>query len=102
MFYNSYMKPFVSNSTGLLLAGSLGELGVLFRHERKALGMTQTDVADKAGCRRQTIADLEAGQSVSTMTLFNALAAIGKQLQVCALGIDLENVRAFLGPDWED
>lgn len=64
--------------------------------------MTQTDVAKKAGCRRQTIADIEAGNSVTTLTFFNALLAIQKQVQVCALGIDLENIRSYLGPDWDE
>ena len=83
------------------MVSSLAEFGVTYRRERQALGLTQSDVAQKAGCRRQTIADMETGKSVTTLTLFNALGAIGKQLQVCALGLDLENVRDFLGPDWE-
>lgn len=88
--------------TGLLTASSLAEFGELFRRERKALGMTQSDVAKKANCRRQTIADIEAGKSVTTLTFFNAILAIQKQIQLVSLGIDLENVRALLGPDWEE
>ncbi|KJS73823.1 MAG: hypothetical protein JM57_04100 [Comamonadaceae bacterium BICA1-1] len=88
--------------TGLQTASSLAEFGELFRRERKALGMTQTDVAKKASCRRQTIADIEAGKSVTTLTFFNAILSIQKQVQLCSLGLDLENVRAFLGPDWEN
>jgi transcriptional regulator with XRE-family HTH domain len=87
---------------GLQAASSLAEFGEMFRRERKALGMTQSDVAKKANCRRQTIADIEAGRSVTTLTFFNAIASIRKQVQLCALGLDLENIRAFLGPDWED
>ncbi|MDO8274398.1 MAG: helix-turn-helix transcriptional regulator [Serpentinimonas sp.] len=88
--------------TGLQTAASLAEFGELFRRERKALGMTQSDVAKKANCRRQTIADIEAGKSVTTLTFFNAILSIQKQVQLCSLGLDLENVRAFLGPDWEN
>ncbi|MES2946775.1 MAG: helix-turn-helix transcriptional regulator [Pseudomonadota bacterium] len=94
MFNNQATNP------GLPLASSLAEFGAIYRRERQALGLTQSDVAQKVGCRRQTIADMEAGRSVTTLTLFNALGAIGKQLQVCALGLDLENVRDLLGPDW--
>ncbi|MEY2661187.1 MAG: Helix-turn-helix domain [Pseudomonadota bacterium] len=86
----------------LKTASSLAEFGALFRQERKALGMTQSDVAKKAGCRRQTIADIEVGKSVTTLTFFNAILSIQKQVQLCSLGIDLDNVRALLGPDWED
>jgi DNA-binding XRE family transcriptional regulator len=86
----------------LPLANSPAELGKIFRRERKALGLTQSDVASKVGCRRQTIADLEVGKNVTTLVLFKALGVIGKQLQVCALGLDLENVREFLGADWEE
>jgi transcriptional regulator with XRE-family HTH domain len=86
----------------LPFANSPAELGEIYRRERKALGLTQSDVASKVGCRRQTIADLEAGKNVTTLVLFKALGVIGKQLQVCALGLDLENVRDFLGADWEE
>jgi transcriptional regulator with XRE-family HTH domain len=88
--------------SNLAFANSPAELGEIFRRERKALGFTQSDVASKVGCRRQTIADLEAGKNVTTLVLFKALGAISKQVQVCALGLDLENVRDFLGTDWEE
>jgi len=87
--------------TGLQTASSLAEFGELFRRERKALGMTQSDVAKKANCRRQTIADIEAGKSVTTLTFFNAILSIQKQVQLCSLGLDLENVKDFIGQDWE-
>jgi 2-keto-3-deoxy-6-phosphogluconate aldolase len=42
-------------------------------------------------------------KNISSLIVFNALSVIGKQIQVCAKGgIDLENVRDFLGPDWDD
>jgi transcriptional regulator with XRE-family HTH domain len=88
--------------SNLPLANSPAELGEIFRRERKALGLTQSDVASKVGCRRQTIADLEAGKNVTTLVLFKALGAISKQVQLCALGLDLENVRDFLGVEWEE
>ena len=87
---------------GLQTSASLAEFGEAFRRERKALGMTQSDVAKKANCRRQTIADIEAGKSVTTLTFFNAILAIQKQVQLCSLGLDLENIPAYLGPDWDE
>jgi len=89
-------------SNELQTAASLADFGEMFRRERKALGMSQSDVAKKASCRRQTIADIEAGKSVTTLTFFNAIQAIQKQIQLCSTGVDLENIRAFLGPDWEE
>jgi HTH-type transcriptional regulator / antitoxin HipB len=85
----------------LTFAGSTAKLGDIFRAERKARGLTQAQVAQMAGCRRQTIIDLESGKSVTTQVLFGALAAIGKQLQLSSVRVDLENVRALLGPDWD-
>jgi DNA-binding XRE family transcriptional regulator len=94
--------PTAPDAAPSTFATSLAEFGAIFRRERRAVGMTQADVAKKAGCRRQTIADMEAGKSVTTFTCFSALAAIGKQVQVRALGLELEHVRDWLGPDWED
>lgn len=36
------------------------------------------------------------------LTLFNAIQAIEKQMQLVTLQVDLDNVRAVLGPDWGD
>jgi transcriptional regulator with XRE-family HTH domain len=90
------------SATYLMFASSTAKLGAAFRAERKARGLTQAEVAQSAGCRRQTIVDLESGKSVTTQVLFRALNAIGKQLQLTSVRVDLENVRALLGPDWED
>ena len=58
------------------------DLGRAFKAERRALRMTQAAVAQAAGYRRETILELEAGRSVSTQTLFAALAALGKGLRM--------------------
>lgn len=58
------------------------DLGRAFRAERRALRMTQAALAKAIGYRRQTIVDLEAGKNVSTQTLFAALAALGKGLDI--------------------
>lgn len=77
------------------------DLGKMLRDNRKALGKTQEQIANMIGCRRQTIGDLEAGKNVEIYTLMDALAALGKGLQIVPLEIpafeDLEEF--FCDPD---
>ena len=61
---------------------SARELGIAFRAERKALGYTQQQVADKCRFRRATIAEIEAGKNVQIFTLMTALTALGKGLAI--------------------
>lgn len=68
------------------------ELGAEIRAERKACRRTQLWVADRVGCRRQTIADLEAGRNVELGILFGALSALGKALAVIDARIELERL----------
>ncbi|MEH6664033.1 MAG: helix-turn-helix transcriptional regulator [Brevundimonas sp.] len=60
---------------------SVEDLGPLVRARRRALGLTQQDLADAAGTGRRFISELEAGK---------ATVEFGKVLQVCrSLGLDL-------------
>jgi transcriptional regulator with XRE-family HTH domain len=61
---------------------SARELGSAFRAERKALGFTQQQVADKCRFRRATISEIEAGKNVELFTLMTALTALGKGLSI--------------------
>lgn len=61
---------------------SARELGAAFRAERKALGYTQQQVAEKCRFRRATIAEIEAGKNVEIFTLMTALTALGKGLLI--------------------
>lgn len=70
----------ISNIVNRLL--NAHELGLQVRAERKARKRTQAWVAERVGCRRQTIADLEAGRNVSTFVLLSTLSALGKALAV--------------------
>ena len=63
-------------------ASSPLEFGAIYRAERKALGKTLADIAKAVGCRRQTIADIEAGKNVGMLTVFMALAALGKCVEM--------------------
>lgn len=56
-------------------------------------------VADRVGCRRQTIGDLEAGRNVSLYTVFAALAALDKGLEIIDSRIDMDHIKAFLDDD---
>ena len=68
------------------------DLGALIRAERKARGRSQEWIAERVGCRRQTIADLEAGRNVALNVVMGTLAALGKGLAVVDARVDLENL----------
>jgi len=58
------------------------DLGERIRWERKAQARTQSWVASVVGCRRQTIADLEAGRNVGITQLVRTTSALGKALAI--------------------
>lgn len=78
------------------------DLGRAFKAERRALGKTQQDIADRTHYRRQTIVDLEAGRNVSLHTLFAALAALGKGLVIVDTRLDLDQLQRMFGNDDEN
>ena len=78
------------------------DLGALIRAERKARGRSQEWIAERVGCRRQTIADLEAGRNVALNVLVGALAALGKGLAVVDARIDLEHLAEIFSDDADE
>jgi HTH-type transcriptional regulator/antitoxin HipB len=78
------------------------ELGALVRAERKARGRSQEWIAERVGCRRQTIADLEVGRNVALNILVGALAALGKGLAVVDVHIDLEHLAEIFSDDTDE
>lgn len=92
---------YIANMPGLANLNSL-MFGRAYRAERRALGKTQQEVADLAECRRQTIADLEAGRNVSLHTIFAALGALGKGLSINDARPDLDQLHLLADPDDED
>jgi DNA-binding XRE family transcriptional regulator len=74
-------------------------LGEALRAERRARGRTQAWVAERVGCRRQTIADLEAGRNVETRILVGAVAALGKALAIVDARVDLERIEEIFRDD---
>jgi HTH-type transcriptional regulator/antitoxin HipB len=80
-------------------AYSARELGALVRAERKARGRSQEWIAERVGCRRQTIADLEAGRNVALNILMGALAALGKGMAIVDARVELERLEEIFGDD---
>lgn len=78
------------------------ELGALIRAERKARGRSQEWVAERVGCRRQTLADLEAGRNVALNILMGALAALGKGVAVVDAHVELERLEEIFGDDSDE
>lgn len=68
-------------------------MGKSFRAERKALGLTQAEVAKKSGLRRETIIQIESGENVSAFTLIQATAAIGKCLSITDRRFDYDSIK---------
>jgi HTH-type transcriptional regulator / antitoxin HipB len=78
---------------------SATEFGAALRAERVALGRTLQWVADRVGCRRQTIADLEAGKNVGVYIAFAALAALDKGLSIVDSRMELDRLKDLLDED---
>ena len=83
-------------------AYSAKELGALVRAERKARGRSQAWIAERVGCRRQTIADLEAGRNVALNILMGALTALGKGLSIVDARVELEQLGEIFGDDADE
>ncbi|MDW7535536.1 MAG: helix-turn-helix transcriptional regulator [Candidatus Nitrotoga sp.] len=77
----------------------LRSLGVTFRRERLAIGLTQAEVAKKAGLRRETIIQLESGASISATTLIQAVAALGKALAIVDRKLDYDRLDEVFSED---
>jgi len=70
----------------------LKSLGASFKRERLAVGLTQAEVAHKAGLRRETIIQLESGASISANTLIQATSALGKGLAIVDRRLDYDRL----------
>jgi transcriptional regulator with XRE-family HTH domain len=78
------------------------ELGQQVRAERKARGRSQEWVAERVGCRRQTIADLEAGRNVALHILMGTLAALGKGVAIVDAQVELEHLEETFSDDADE
>ena len=77
----------------------LKSLGATFKRERLAVGLTQAEVAHKAGLRRETIIQLESGASVSVNTLIQATSALGKTLAIVDRRLDYDRLDEVFNED---
>ena len=77
----------------------LKSLGASFKRERLALGLTQAEVAHKAGLRRETIIQLESGASISANTLIQATSALGKTLAIVDRRLDYDRLDEVFNDD---
>lgn len=78
---------------------SAADLGKAFRANRCALKKTQETIAQCVGCRRQTIADIEAGKNVEIYTLIAALSALGKGLEIVDARVDVDRISELFDDD---
>lgn len=78
-----------------ITAFTASDLGRLLRAERKALGLTQQELAHRAGVARQTVIDIERGKNVSLYILMGILASLGKGLRVTDVRPSIDDVRTM-------
>lgn len=75
------------------------ELGAIVRAERKALRLSQADLAERVHVSRQTIVDLEKGGNVSLQVLNAVMAGLGKVLTVTDARPSLEEASHMFDDD---
>jgi HTH-type transcriptional regulator/antitoxin HipB len=89
----------MSPMTDISSAFTSSELGGQLRGERRALGLTQQQLASRVGIARQTLIDLEQGKNVSLQVLMCVLGGLGKGLKVVDARASVEDVRALFEED---
>ena len=80
------------------------ELGVQLRQQRETLGLSKSELADKAGKVREVIYRLEAGQDATVSSLLAVLGALGLALRLEPAGLPSASdvARRFLLDDDDD
>jgi HTH-type transcriptional regulator / antitoxin HipB len=89
------------NDTPLRAAPILiaADFGSAFRRERKARGLTQQHVAQRAGVTRFTITQLESGQNVGLHHVLAALAVLEKGLAIVSARPDFDQLSRMFDDD---
>lgn len=76
------------------------DAGELLRQRRHAHGLSQRELAARAGTRQATISRIESGLEVPTVDrLDHLLTALGERLQVDAVPLDVERPLADVQSD---
>lgn len=80
------------------------ELGVQLRQQREALGLSKSQLADKAGKVREVIYRLEAGDDTTVSSLLAVLGALGLALRLERAGLPSASdvARRFQQDDEDD
>jgi HTH-type transcriptional regulator/antitoxin HipB len=73
--------------------------GIDFKATRKALGLTQQEVAQYAKVRRETIIQLERGENVGLHVFMMALAGMGKGVVIVDARPEGDQILAMLDND---
>ena len=76
------------SANSVIHASSIYEVGKLVRERRQALGMSQADVAVRAGLSRSRLIDLERSRAVEGLSfhkLSSLLAVLGLQLAIAVV-----------------
>ncbi|KKB63392.1 hypothetical protein WM40_11620 [Robbsia andropogonis] len=68
------------------------QFGECFRKERKALALTQEQLAQKVGLARQTISQIEKGENVGLHTILAALSGLRKGLRIDTARINYDEI----------
>jgi transcriptional regulator with XRE-family HTH domain len=77
------------------------ELGSQLRERREALGLNQSQLAEKAGKVREVVYRLEAGEDTTVSSLMAVLAALGLAIRLESVGLPSarEVARRFMEDD---
>lgn len=80
------------------LARSPKQLGTIIRRQRKRLGLSQTELGERAGLRQETISLIETGNPATRFdTLLAVLAALELEFQIAARS-QRRDVEDLIGP----
>lgn len=63
------------------------DLGYALQQRRKALGMSKSELAEKAGKVREVVYRLEAGQDTTVSSLMAVLSALGMAMRLEPVGL---------------
>ncbi|ANC45090.1 MULTISPECIES: helix-turn-helix domain-containing protein [Pandoraea] len=71
------------------------QFGAQFRRERKSKGLTQKEVAMRAGVSRLTVIQLEQGENVGLHAIMAAIGALDMGLRIDTIRINYDDIGRF-------
>lgn len=88
------MHAIVDIATAKSLYRTPRDLGAGLRQHRKALGLTQAEVAVRAHIRRPTLSALERGGNVTLSNVFRVILALDLSVQITDYRLDAQTLGA--------